>query len=63
MDLMNTNKDKYLRIRVTEKERKEVQDIAKNRGFKNTSEYLRYCIMRETKESVLNAETLQHIDK
>jgi hypothetical protein len=36
-------KDKILMVRLDEKERDEIENAAKKAGFKNVSDYVRYC--------------------
>lgn len=48
--LIKKIRDKDIRMRVTEEEKKQINEIAKKRGM-TTSEYLRYCILLETKQN------------
>lgn len=44
-------KEKYVRVKVTKKEKEFIKQVALSKGFKSDAEYLRYLINKDLKDN------------
>lgn len=53
---MEKIKDERLSLRINSEDKKKIQKRAIDKGFKNITDYVLYCCMREISEEIINAE-------